>query len=806
MKKKKRFETGRIVLNYWLEIVMVICSIISIVIDSCYKNKIDSIIVINSDIVMILLPLVVTILSITLSLPREQIYGIENTDFRKLRGDKAYNFHEMLIITIVLFIIFNISSNLGFNILPWTLSTFSVIYSIVFINQEIPILIRNDKKVKSIIKKHIHKNFKIIDFDKQSNEVSMINAVQNLIFTEGIISAYKVLESNDNQQNRIYLDKILDIQNTFLFGYINNHTITIDNVKNQYKNIDIIQAVDTSLKNLKDILSLNMELNILEIYGDEEHFYHITRSMFALHKILSILEINHKLQREFSDLVQLIFMKMKYGKVDDRSIRFYYKILNAMLVNSTSGDELWFLEILRDSSFEGLVSIYGTDEYMVFVSIYLYYLVELEPSTPQLFKDEIVNFIGKPSEGLNSDGASWKSIFNHKLSYLDSSQTSEILPKLLQIYDCNSNRFSWYEPKHSSGRIVSIIDEKSFTKQLLMDWWISYVLSNINHHAYSFNSGEDVQLPSLNEADAHAFSVLLNKKWFKDDKLITKQKLPIFSFYDSREIVEDYMEWNSITKALREYKNKNIKESILNELSANKVNEEKLSEHKQTLSKGFIEAIEKLSIIDKDIDLSEEDKRYFAMSFDSRWSDGLIKSVADRFPESINRLIHDSFKNDPKINDIKKKITSYSIDDLNNIIAFKPTTKNAFIYELNTDLERSKLINEINQINAGEKLWLPHDLYMRNNPIRMNIEYISEDSSLRFFNNEEINTIIDRDFKLVNGLYKYEEGADGEKSILLERDELFKLISDKYFFARIVFKYKIIYSYDDILYYDVSDK
>ena len=194
------------------------------------------------------------------------------------------------------------------------------------------------------------------------------------------------------------------------------------------------------------------------------------------------------------------------------------------------------------------------------------------------------------------------------------------------------------------------------------------------------------------------------------------------------------------------------------------------------------------------------------MSFDSRWSDGLIKSVADRFPESINRLIHDNFKNDPKINDIKKKITSYSIDDLNNIIAFKPTTKNAFIYELNTDLERSKLINEINQINAGEKLWLPHDLYMRNNPIRMNIEYISEDSSLRFFNNEEINTIIDRDFKLVNGLYKYEEGADGEKSILLERDELFKLISDKYFFARIVFKYKIIYSYDDILYYDVSDK
>lgn len=793
--------------NYWVEIVIGIFVLIAIALDIILKDKVSSIDYINSDIVMILLPLVFTTLAITLSLPRERIYGIENTEFRKLRGNKTYNFYEMLLITIIVFVIYSIGSNLNFVVSLWTLSSISVFYSIVFINQEIPILIHDDKKIKSIIRKNIHENKKEILLSEQSNAISMIDAIQDLLLTEGIISAYKVLETQDSQQNRIYLDKLLDIQNTYLFGYIGNHTMIIDSVKSQYKNIDIIQAVDTSLKNLKDIIGLNKALNILDIYGDEEHFYHVTRSMFALHKILSILEINHKLKREFSELIQQIFMMMNYGKIDKKTKRFYYKILNAMLVNTTPNDELWFLELLRDSSFEGVVSVYGTDEYMVFVSIYLYYLVELEVKVPQTFKDEIVGFINDHSRGINSDGENWKTVFIHKLNYIEPDKVSSLLSKLLEIYECNGNVFSWYESKKSSGRISSILHEKSFSKELLMDWWIGYVLSNVSIHAYTFNQKEEVQLPILTKNDETLFAVVLNKKWFdEDDKLITKNNLPIFSFYNTKENVENHMDQSSIAVALKDFKNKIIKESIVRDINENMITIQKLKEHKETLTKGFISAINNISILDRKIDLSEVNKRYFALRFDSRWSDGLITSVANKFPESIGRIIYDDFTNNQNINDKKNKITQYSTEDLHKIIDFNPSVKHAYIYESRVDSEKERLINQINKIPNGEKLWVPHDLFLRNNPIRINIEYIDEDSFVRFFNHDEINCIIDRDYKLVNGLYKYVEGADGEKSILLERDELFKIVANKFFYASIVFKCKIEYDFEDILYFDLSKK
>lgn len=802
-KKTKSTKENKRKFNYWLEILVGIFVITAIIFDFVFKSFLDSFESTTSDVIIVLLPLVVTILSITLSMPREPIYGIENTDFRKLRGDKTYNFFDMMILTILILTVFSIVTIFSFVITVWILSIVSIVYSIVFLNQEIPILIRDDKKIKKIIRNNIHKNIKEITFEVLPNEVSMLIALQNLLLTEGVISAYKVLETGNRDRNRVYLDKLLSLQNEYLFGYIDNHTLVIESLTSQYKNIEILQAIDTAIKNINDIIGLNEQLNILEIYGDEEHFYHITRSLFSLHRILTELKFEKKFKNEFSGIVVNIFMKIKFGKTSESINRFLYKILNAMITNTVSKNELWFMEILRDSSFGDTFSVYGSDEYMAFISIYFYYLNKLESRVPEDFKQIIEEFINQPSRGLNSNGESWGQIFNHKLQYMSPEEITSILPKMLSIFDCNNNSFTWYEPPFHGVRSATISGDHTFSKELIMNWWVGFVLTDVNLHAHGYNSETILQLPKLNKNNADIFAVELNKHWFEYDQLKTGITLPIAEFYGAKEKVESYMERSELVTSLKNFKNDQLKEQIVKEIQEHQVTPAALEKHKIVLAEGLNKAIEEFSALDTSIDLSKEELKYFGILFDTRWSEALVESYAEKMPESLSRLIHDDFSEDEFVEQKKKEIKKYDVDILKQIVSFKPTARYAYIYDFSATGEKLKLIEEINKIPLGEKLWVPHDLFIRNKAIAVNFEYVESESFVRKLTLDEINVIADRDYKLVNGLYKYVEGANGDKSILLSREELLKIVSDKFFYACIVFKYKAVYKAEDMLYFSV---
>lgn len=802
-KKVETEKNNKKSFNYWIEIIVGIFVITAIMFDFIFKSCLDSFQSITSDVIIVLLPLVVTILSITLSMPREPIYGIENTDFRKLRGDKTYNFFDMMILTILIVTVFSVVSILNFVITVWVLSIVSIVYSIIFLNQEIPILIRDDKKIKKVIRTNIHKNLKEITLEVLPYEVSMLIALQNLLLTEGIISAYKVLETDNKDRNRVYLDKLLSLQNEYLFGYIDNHTLVIESLTSKYKNIEILQAIDTAIKNINDIIGLNEQLNVLEIYGDEEHFYHITRSLFSLHRILTELKFEKKFKNEFSGIIVNMFMKIKYGKTSESINVFLYKILNAMVINTVSKEELWFLEILRDSSFGDTFSVYGSDEYMAFISIYFYYIVKLENRVPKDFKKKMEDFINQPARGLNSNGESWAQIFKHKLNYMNPEEINTILPKMLLIFECNSNSYTWYDPPFHGTRWSSINGNHTFSRELIMNWWIGLILSNSNHHAHTFNNEIMLQLPKLNKNNADIFAVELNKNWFEDDKLKTGSILPIAEFYGVKEKVESYMESSELVASLKNFKNDRLKKQIINEIQEHQVTPDTLEKHKRVLSEGLKKAINEFSALDTSIDLTNEKQKYFGILFDTRWSEALVKSYAEKMPESLSRLIYDDFSENELVQQIKNEIKEYDINTLKKIVSFKPTARYAYIYNFNANGEKGKLIEEINKIPLGEKLWLPHDLFIRNKAISVNFEYLESESFVRKLTLDEINIIADRDYKLVNGLYKYVEGANGDKSILLSREELLKLVSDKFFYAGIVFKYKAIYKTEDILYFEV---
>ena len=799
----KKLKKTSFSFNYSLELFFIVALGISILIDIIFRECLSSIGGQSADIIIVLLPSVVTTLSIILSLQKEPIYGIENSDFRKLRGEKTYNFLEMMNYTIVIFIIFVLTSIFNLIISVWVLEIITVIYSFIFIHQEIPILIRDDKRIKKIIRNNIHRNKKSFSLDALPNEVSMETALQNLLLTEGILSAYRTLETESKERNREYLDRLLSLQNDYLWEYIDNHSIAVESSTVQYKGIDIVQVVNKSLKNIEDVVSFTNQLNIIDIYGDEEHFYHITRSMFSLYRILTELKFNKKYRTEFRGIITSIFMNIRYGKTNDSKNRFLYKILNAMLINTLSNSEMWFLEILQDSSYTDSFSIYGTTEYMVFVTAYLYYLIKLENRVPQEFKIKLQTFLNSNETEIRSNGDSWLKVLQHKLNYINIDEVTDLLPKILSIYDCNNNSLNWYEPSFQGVWSSSITD--SFSKHLLMNWWIGYVLTNDDLHAYSFNNEEVIKLPQLSDSESDVFAVELNKNWFTDDQLNTETTLPILEFFGEREKVYQYMDNSPLVNSLKDFKNKTLKGNIDKEIQNHIVTPATLENYKNMLVDGLKNAIDNFSVIDKSIDVSEEEMKHFGILFDTRWSDSLVKQYAEKMPEALSRILYEETLR--KLESIKKIITEYSKKELQTILDFKPTSRHAYIHSIG-DIDESKkqMIVDINKIPKTEKLWIPHDLFLRGMAISINFEYCDKESFVRKLTSDEINGIVDRDYKIVNGLYKYEEGANGDRSVLLSREEIIRIVTDKFFYASIVFKYKAIFKTQDILYYQREKK
>jgi hypothetical protein len=791
----KKSQKSQILLKYWLEFLLGFIFLVLLVFNFIFLKDIALIDLGEIDIVIVLLPLVLTILSITLSLPRERIYGVDKTEFRKIRGPKTYNFLEMLIITIVIFSLYTLSKILDYSFIIWFLDFVAIVYSIIFIVQEIPMLMHDDKKIQNIISRNIKNDTK---------EIKAYNALQYLLLTKGIKEAFFALNAKDNDDKKKYLDILLDLQNNFLFEYIDNYTLVIQSLSNEYKHIEILQAINIAIENIRDILNLDSELNILEIYGDEEHFYQITRSLFSLHIIMGKLEFNRKFQKEFSSLISSIFMKIRYGNVDKSATRFLYKILNAMIISSISSNDIWFLELLRNSSFNDTFAIDGSDEYMVFISIYLYYISKLENRVPNDFKNKINTFVSDPSNNIDNNSQSWSIVLKHRLEYMDYKEIINLLPRILHIYECNNRMYNWYEP-HQNGVWTS--SGSIFTKKLLINWWVGYVLSNDNFIANLLNSRISFTMPELIDNDTVVFAVELNKNWFDDsDVLIAKKNLPIFDFFGINSKIDKYLNSMDLVNTLRKYKNDRIKAGIFKEVEDHIKTPEIFKSFKEELVIGLGKAINDFPVLDKSIDLKNEEMKYFGILFDTRWSESLVKSTSDNLPKNLKGVLHTDFIENLEIKNRKRTYTVYTEELLQEILTFAPEEKSAYIYDSKPSKKKRDLIEKINQIASIERLWLPQDLFIRNKPIRVNFESVPENSFVRPLTSDETNTIVDRDYKLVNGLYKFVEGADGERSVLLTREEIVSLVGSKFFYARIVFKYKVVYKVNDILFFDKYNK
>lgn len=122
----------------------------------------------------------------------------------------------MIIITCVIFGTYSLLSALNTMVGIYCLELISLIYSIVFSIQEVPILVHS----KWAIKRILNRNYLLISrhdllFEKESSRI-FNTIITNVILTEGIDTAFNLLDKKGRNAKDL-LDYLLTMQNTF-FG------------------------------------------------------------------------------------------------------------------------------------------------------------------------------------------------------------------------------------------------------------------------------------------------------------------------------------------------------------------------------------------------------------------------------------------------------------------------------------------------------------------------------------------------------------------------------------------------------------
>ena len=261
-----------------------------------------------------------------------------------------------------------------------------------------------------------------------------------------------------------------------------------------------------------------------------------------------------------------------------------------------------------------------------------------------------------------------------------------------------------------------------------------------------------------------------------------------------------------VVNYLKEFSNKRMKEKAIGKYKDSIKTEEDFTKYKSMLSKGMVEAIERQPFIDTTIELKDVKPVFYSYMVESLHTEKILKMYIEDMPRALDRLILFDFKNNKEVKNFEYNISQYSEGVLNKILSFNPDYKTEYVYDFNANEDKKKLINDVNKIPNEPGVWLPRGVFYKKGAIKINIEYLEEQSFIRKLTSEEVNTIIDRDFRLVNGFYKYLETSNSKAGIMLNREEIFELISKKYLLVNLFIKYKVQYSSEKILYYKLKNK
>ena len=741
-----------------------------------------------AEIIVTLLPLIFTIITISLSLPSEKIYGVSFHTLRKIRKDNHYSFIEMIMITIVLFVLFTIFTTLNFFISICCLDLIAVFFSIFFVFQEIPIILKSDEKIIKIIKKTlIAETSNDYTLGNLSKGKELYSIIQFIVVSQGVKQSFKAFKTSDKRKNAMILDYLLALNNDFLFKCVDLKDYFLNSTLTTYKGVNVLNAIDISLDSFCDLLSFGSDFDVVSIYMDSDHFYQITSMLFSLHYLTETLNLTNK----FNNKVLTTLRFLSHATINNVNVqKFKYHFLNAMITRTVSNGELWFLRLLRDSEFYSIYMFNANKPYALFLSIYFYYLLEVDKTVKQPLKDDLFAFFNEPSLGRYTDPTNWYGFFNFFIVNTNINDLFGMLPELYKIYDNENNTHPWFLPdyRHSWCSL-----DGEFNKELILNCLLTLII--YNYRSYQFYGPEiEKVINSLTGNDKNEFACLLNKDWFSDNNFVGQCKQQRFlEIFKIKFIKNDKNVSNDVIRFFNKNKNSIIKKSIIKNSEEKLINSKSCLDIKEELFSIFNKAKEGITIHNKDLEIDDNKESFYQIIFDRNFEDALKELVTDHFKLTFIKII---------ASNIQKFVPSSNNYNFNeNIEKFDYRTENIYIlsdYEI-----KKEIVDKIKKIK-GVDINLESFYIWKDGAISFNAICNESKSAVRELNDSEINNIIETKYKVSDGLYKYNEG-DNNRSAFLNREEIYNIIKANFLISFIFYNYEVKIDKDNIIRIDKNN-
>ena len=737
-----------------------------------FKCKLPSIDCFNvtTNIIISLIPALMTIITLAIQIQNEPIYGITLREFERLRKGFYFILVHMVMIFVSIFVFETFFTFVDFKFGLMALNVVSVIYSVIFIFQEIPIFIKSDFFVNRVMKRIIS-NIEISNQEKYSNGQK---AITYMLMTYGLNEAYSKLFTKKTNKKEM-LQRLINFELDYYKKVLDTLLDGDEKEKVTYCRVNVIDAVDISYRDLMGLFDKDNELNVSLLDND---YYGLVNLTFCLKKVTDKLGYSDKNNENLKMLINRLHLQ-KFSKNFDEMLEVY-RYLILMSIFTIRNGEKWFIMQIRDTDFAPLFFDIENYPFVYFLTMYMCFFIN-SSAVSEKEKENIKSFLSENSKGINSAGYKWIDKIRESLrNNMDGNAYLNGIKKIIRLKELIPESYYDITPKY--GGMFTIDDSTHFGNKLLFDYCLQILFFNYLHNIKE----QDV------EGFINSLSIENKKKIFRvfEDKFMNLQtrdfsnSLYMMIFNEQPNI---NMVFNKLYNAIDKIRTDEL--TIEYESNGeNKFDSNKIENIKKTIDIELPKIFKAIEFNDDSLMVQKDKMLYFSLLLDVNDYDQLLNLYLKHLDSSIDFEVRKEIES--KTDSIEISGYKYNKSDIDDIIKFKPMyCGDRYRLDMTITNEQKEAFKSIKVISRD---LIPLDTFLQEGAVRLRYVYCPNESIPRRLKDEEIEEMIRRDYPINNGYYRYSKYKGSSfDNFYVTKEKLISYLYDRYVFVPIVYCSKI---------------
>ena len=449
-----------------------------------------------SDIVIGVLPTIITIVSIIFSINDDEIYGVSINSFRKMRSNDYFSFGNMIYFMIITYIFYGVSRMLDIRICIYFVDIVIIVFSIFFIAQNIKLIEKNDEYIFKTLNNIFKNNAENGILIENTNRKNIDTILQELLDFNGLKEVFSYLKTNDLILNSNILTTLFNEYYSSISSLLK--FVRVDDIKKtKYIPKEIQDKINSIYDNVYEIFKEKYEIEYnIKKYSDENIFYHSIVNIIILlndfYKSLTGFGINNLAYEKTKDLLDLIISNQNIN--DDIKISFINSLLFDAFINRKIQFINEFIDVLEntyDCELKSFLIIYS--------SFFIFF--EGKSAINDNFKIKLENKISEGNIDINSplEWISFKEIIKRQIKTISFEYICLLIKRILKFYNedyKNTKYLRFYSPAFEN--------------------WIELLLLKYEDNKFNKNFFDQI-FNEFNFIEKIFFSVILNDCWFDDN-------------------------------------------------------------------------------------------------------------------------------------------------------------------------------------------------------------------------------------------------------------------------------------------------